>query len=158
MIEVTSNVDEFLTKVKRFKKISFKNLNKVTKNITYQLYASIIEDTPILTGRLVANWNFSVDTPNPKTTNYNAKNKWTKFPKSQRIHMQRLRGTINKAMNIFPDNPDENSVAIHKYYLTNGWDYVMDVEYGSSTNQSHAMVRKNIQKIANMSFDKVAMK
>ncbi len=154
---ITTNIDEFEKQIKSFRKVTWKNLNKVCKNITYQLFASVIQDTPILTGRLVANWNFSIDNPDFTTTNYTKRTRWTKYRKDPLLYQGRLKRELNKAVNLFTDDPDSSSTGIHTYYLSNGWEYVTKIEYipNYSKKAPNGMVRKNIQKIANMSFDRV---
>lgn len=154
---ITTNIEEFEKKVKSFKKITWQNLNRVCKNITYQLFASVIQDTPILTGRLIANWNFSVDNPDFTTTNYGKNNRWTKYRKDPLLYQRRLKSKLKNSLNLFPDDPDSTSTGIHTYYLSNGWEYGTKIEYvpNYSSKAPQGMVRKNIQKIANMRFDKV---
>ncbi len=151
---ITTNIKEFEDKIYNFQKITWENLNKVAKTISFNLFSNIINDTPILTGRLVANWNFSVNNPNFTVTNYTPRDRMYKYPKYPEVWMRKLEGDMNQAPDLFGD--DKTGVSVNTYYLSNGWEYIHKIEYlGYSKKAPNGMVRKNIQKIANMSFDRV---
>lgn len=86
----------------------------VAKKIVGELFGRIIERTPVDTGRLRANWNLSVDTPNTATN----------MPGGTSIDFAKSMKNRVEAMDI----------AGHQVYLSNGLPYAAVVEYGGYPN------------------------
>ena len=105
---------------------------EVNKNIVFGLFESVIRDTPVLEGRLRANWLPSVDDP-----------------ETQEIDVQDSSGeeTVQNVKNFIEriNGKDDFSV-----FLTNNLPYAYRIEYDgwSSTKAPEGMVRKNFIRVS----------
>lgn len=86
----------------------------VAKKIVGELFSRIVERTPVDTGRLRANWNLSVDSPNVSTG----------MPGGVSIdHVTSMKNRV-----------ESMDIAGHQVYLSNGLPYAAVVEYGQYPN------------------------
>lgn len=102
------------------------------QGVLIKLFASVIRDTPVLTGRLRANWQFatSLDGLPPATDETDPAG-------------VRTTNKINEGVLKFVDGKDG------VYYMGNSLPYVTPIEYlGWSQKSPAGMVRKNIRRIS----------
>lgn len=102
-------------------------LETVTRKVTFDLFRSVVQKSPVDTGRFKGNWNVSIGTPNYTTT--------------LTANEGRGLGEAQKALSLPVGN-----VA----YLSNGLPYARRLEYGYSGQAPNGMVRLSVQNFAQM--------
>lgn len=120
----------FSLNINKYVESSLKDMRESHKAIILELFTSVILDTPVLEGRLRANWIISSSVPLDGTFDLTDTDGTTTTRKVE-DHITRL-----------PDNLDFN------VYLTNNLPYAYRIEYdGWSGKALEGMVRKNFARI-----------
>jgi hypothetical protein len=114
----------FSTSIMRWAKSTQERIHKLRKGIAIKLFNAIILDTPVLTGRLRANWQVSLDAP--ILSERDAEDK------SGRLPMSEVESVVDK------------SKGDQLLYLTNNLPYAEQIEYGYSKKSPEGMVRRNV--------------
>ena len=107
-----------------------KELDKRNKAIIFELFSSVVTDTPVLTGRLRANWVLSLNEPSSDIVNKTDKNEVTINQIKKRV--QELK-------------PGEN----FSVFLSNNLPYAYRIEFEGYSRQKapQGMVRKNFIRV-----------
>ena len=102
------------------------------KQVTIELFSSVILDTPVLTGRLRGNWQISFGSPSSGTVEITDPNGGK---------------AIRKVEELASGLPEGRDQAV---YLTNNLPYAYRIEYDgwSHTKAPEGMVRKNFIRIS----------
>lgn len=102
------------------------------KQVTIELFSSVILDTPVLTGRLRGNWQISSGSPSSGTVEITDPNGGK---------------AIRKVEELASGLPEGRDQAV---YLTNNLPYAYRIEYDgwSHTKAPEGMVRKNFIRIS----------
>lgn len=102
------------------------NINRLRRGITLKLFSSIIRDTPVLTGRLRANWQISENAPILSSTD----------------KTDRSGGQTIAALSA----PIEKSTGDTEMFLSNNLPYAAKIEFDgwSKVKAPEGMVRKNV--------------
>lgn len=116
----------FASDVRRFTLKTEQALDKTTRAITFALFRSVIQDTPVDTGRLKGNWQVSTGAP--------------------------ITGTVTTTDRTGSVTIASMSTAIGGWgditFMTNNLPYAEPIEYGHShTKAPEGMVRKNMARI-----------
>lgn len=119
---------KFSNQLGRFGIDSVEKFNRLKRNVAIRLFKSVIMDTPVLTGRLRANWQVSLN--NPDLTVTEAKDA--------------SGGTAIKAVISIAKTADGDD----SIWLSNSLPYAYRIEYDgwSHTKAPEGMVRKNVQR------------
>ena len=123
----------FALDIGKWAKGAAKDIEELNKNIVLELFASVIKDTPSLTGRLRGNWLITSNNPADGTVEVLDPNNTIVVGKVVDF-IREIKGT--KDFNI---------------YLTNNLPYAYRIEYDgwSHTKAPAGMVRKNFIRISN---------
>lgn len=107
-------------------------LGRFKKGVLIKLFGAVIRDTPVLTGRLRANWQFTVNSPPESAT--------TLIDPSGATTMTKVTAQVQGQVT------DKDAA----YLLTNNLSYVIPIEYHghSKVKAPEGMVRRNIIRIA----------
>ena len=107
------------------------NIEKIRRAVILSLFKSVIEDTPVLEGRLRGDWQITMDNPASGEVNV--------------IDPSGNKTVRNVASFVQKLPPGERDV-----YLTNNLPYAYRIEYEghSSVKAPQGMVRKNIVRIS----------
>ena len=97
------------------------------KAITIKLFNSVIQDTPVDTGRARGNWQCSQSSP--------LSNKTDREDRSGQL-------SKNEVLEVVLASPPDSTV-----YLTNNLPYAQRLEFGYSGQAPEGMVRKNMARI-----------
>jgi hypothetical protein len=97
--------------------------SNILRKLALDIYAEIIRNTPVDTGRARANWNLSINRPN--------------FAKSTST----VPSTVNISASTLRNLPD--------IYIANGLPYVRDLEFGRSDQAPNGFIRLAIQRVQN---------
>jgi hypothetical protein len=110
-------------------------LSRFKKGVLIKLFGSVIKDTPVLSGRLRGNWEFTNGAPGGSVTDS------TTDPT----------GKVVAGVNAQVTEKDG------KHFLTNSLPYVNRIEYEghSSTKAPEGMVRKNLVRIERLIKEQV---
>lgn len=100
------------------------------KAISIELFRSVIEDTPVDTGRARGNWQTTTD--NPATGQLDGLD-------------QSGAGAVSLAMHTVDGSGSEQTL-----YLVNNLPYSVPLEYGSSEQAPHGMVRRNVSRLSSI--------
>lgn len=100
------------------------------RGVLIKLFGAVIKDTPVLTGRLRANWMFNKGTPSDDTTP----------------------STSDSTVRVTQDVQSNVTEKDEVYTLTNNLPYVNRIEYHgwSKRKAPEGMVRRNIVRIAGL--------
>jgi hypothetical protein len=106
------------------------------RGVLIKLFGAVIKDTPVLTGRLRANWRFGKGSPPTGTSN------------STTDSTPRVTNDVRQQVN-------END---ETYYLANNLPYVNRIEYHgwSRKKAPDGMVRRNVVRIAGLLREEAA--
>lgn len=115
----------FSNELGKFRTKAIANVEKERKAVCVELFRSVIQDTPVDTGRAKGNWQTSVDSPIRSTTD-------------------RVDKTGGAAIAEMMANLGEGDCTVH---LTNNLPYISKLEFGSSKQSPTGMVRKNLARI-----------
>lgn len=116
-----------------------KNIDNVRRGVALRLFKAIILDTPVLTGRLRANWRCSIDEPDTTTTS----------------SVDRTgASSINEAARIIA-----SSGMLDTVILTNSLPYAARIEYDgwSHTKAPEGMVRLNVARFEELLGEMVSV-
>ena len=120
----------FSLKINEYVESSLKDMGELHKAIILELFTSVILDTPVLEGRLRANWIISSSAPADGTFDLTDADGTTTKRKVE-DHITKL--------------PDDLDFSV---YLTNNLPYAYRIEYdGYSGKAPEGMVRKNFARI-----------
>lgn len=140
--------EKFKADVERWAEKTGETIETVQRNIVLELFISVILDTPVLTGRLRANWQISSDNPATDIVESEA----TAASSESKSREDSVRGSITiKAVNdvvgfLSNRTPKKN----FDIYLSNNLPYAYRIEYdGWSKKAPQGMVRRNIIRIKN---------
>lgn len=97
-------------------------LDTVARKVTFDLFSSVVEKSPVDTGRFKGNWNVSRTTPN--------------FSVSDAANAARGESEARKALSL---------AAGSVVYLSNGLPYARRLEYGWSGQAPAGMVRLSVR-------------
>lgn len=112
----------------------------VKKKVAFDLYAQIIQKTPVDTGRARASWNISVNNPDPSVAPEMDKSKNSDGKKLKRGDS--LTGIeAGKNISLLESNLED------PIYITNNLDYIEYLEGGSSEQAPAGMVMLSVQAI-----------
>jgi hypothetical protein len=105
-------------------------MGRFKRGVLLELFAAVIKDTPVLTGRLRANWTFSKGHP----------------PAVFREGVDDSTAAMTAGVNANVDDKDAS------YYLANSMPYCNRIEYlgHSKSKAPQGMVRKNMIRITNL--------
>lgn len=111
---------------------SSQEIKEFHSEIIFRLYSSVIEDTPILEGRLRGNWFPSKNQPSGE--------KHEDFQGSEQAATQQSKARVESFLLDFNGSED------FEVFLTNNLPYAASIEYDgqSHTKAPEGMVRKNI--------------
>ena len=129
----------FAVQLSEFRKKANQNLNNVRRGVALRLFKAIIMDTPVMTGRLRANWQCTVNVP----------------ARSNSLASDTSGGpTIQEAATTVV-----NSRMADSLILTNSLPYVARVEYDgwSHTKAPRGMVRINVTRFAQILGEEVRL-
>lgn len=117
---------EFGNSIGNFKNATMKDIADLKRVVAIGLFSAIVEDTPVLTGRLRANWNCSANEPD--------------FKKTDLIDKEGS-ATIGKLEFVALGAEAEDAI-----YFTNSLPYAARIEFEgwSHTKSPAGMVRKNV--------------
>lgn len=125
----------FSADLKRIAQMTEESIHDTRKGITIKLFSSVIQDTPVDSGRARGNWQATQGSPASGVTSRTDR-KPLKSPPGHEL-----------ALEIEQCVPLEDGVS----YLTNNLPYIGRLEYDGWSNQAPAgMVRKNITRIQNI--------
>lgn len=96
---------------------------KFVRHVNTALFTSIIQDTPVDTGRAQGNWQATENTPFTGQTGRKGSG-----------------GSISRADSVL-------SKGIGLFYLSNNLPYIVPLEYGYSGKAPSGMVRRNVARI-----------
>lgn len=110
----------------KFNRKSAKEMDRVKKGVAIKLFSAIIEDTPVLTGRLRGNWRFSIGAPSRNV------NELTQ-DRTGSIATELIRRTVAQSKG-------DDSI-----WMTNSLPYVARIEYDGWSHEKSpfGMVRRN---------------
>lgn len=111
-----------------FEKFAEKQIGDDFRAIALELFSSIIEDTPVLEGRLKGNWNTSIGSPDLNETD-------VKDPSGGL--------TTQKMQRVVSSHKGEQSV-----FIANNLPYAEVIEMGGPGRTPRRMVGKNILRVA----------
>ncbi|OED34516.1 hypothetical protein AB832_07405 [Flavobacteriaceae bacterium (ex Bugula neritina AB1)] len=117
----------FSGKINQFKVDAIEATEETRKAAIIALFRSVIQDTPVDTGRLRGNWQASIN--NPESGTIDAFNTGTSVAIAAAIK------TV------------EGSQAGETLYLVNNLPYAEKIEYGYSQQAPQGMVRRNLSRI-----------
>lgn len=100
-------------------------LDTVTRKVTLDLFTSVVQKSPVDTGRFKANWNVSKTTPN--------------FSFTAATNTARGEAEAQKALNFSAGGV---------VYLSNGLPYARRLEYGYSGQAPSGMVRLSVREFS----------
>lgn len=164
--------EQFIKDVANFKTISFKKVNTIIKYISIDLFKSIIEDTPVDSGRARSSWVFSDWSPKfikPNEQVDKEGNNKKQFDKTGVTTITKMTNQIKRAKGLTGKEGVRNST----YFLTNSTSYIDMLEYGLyppnpkatsktvggySSQAVGGFVRKNLQRFSKQSFTHYALK
>lgn len=95
----------------------------ILRKLSLDLFAEIVRRTPVDTGRARANWNYSLHSPNFRTTT----------------------STVPSVVDV----PPSSLMKLPRVYISNGLSYVRELEYGRSDQAPQGFIRLSIQTITN---------
>lgn len=122
----------FSVDVSKWAKNAMNEVEELRKAVVFELFSSVILDTPVLTGRLRGNWMISADDPKSETLE---------------ITDQEGKKTIRKVQDfVNSGNLKEDQAAV----LANNLPYAYRIEYDgwSHTKAPAGMVRKNFIRVS----------
>jgi len=130
----------FTAEIAKFGANATERIQTVRRGVTIKLFSSVIRDTPVLTGRLRANWQLTEGAPATGTVDNTAPNKnGLSVPEAE---------TINK------------TTGDTSLYLSNNLPYAGRVEFEglSHTKAPEGMVRRNVVRFGRLIKIEVANK
>lgn len=169
--------EQFIKDVTNFKLITFKKVNTIIKYISIDLFKSIIEDTPVDSGRAKSSWVFSdwspkfIDQANErfvKGKKVDRKKAITSFDKTGVTTITKMTNQVKRAKGLTGKEGVRNST----YFLTNSVPYVKMLEEGGyppnpkpdaktnagySTQAVGGFIKKNLQRFGKQTFTHYAL-
>jgi hypothetical protein len=139
-------METFSLKINEFVESSLQEIEETHGSIILELFTGVILDTPVLEGRLRANWIMTESSPAGGTvdsvgTNYESESK----NKEEGVRGKLTSAKFNEVSNHI------NKLDLRKdfkVYLTNNLPYAYRIEYyGYSGKAPEGMVRKNFERI-----------
>lgn len=123
----------FADDLRRFREKSIREVTRVKRAVGIKLFSAIIMDTPVFTGRLRANWQISVNEPDPNVS-YSLEDKTGAM-------MIRILGEEAKKVQ-YDDT----------FIMQNSLPYAYRIEYEgwSHTKSPEGMVRRNTTRFARL--------
>lgn len=115
----------FSSQIKKARKEMLSEADEYRKAVTIKLFNSVIQDTPVDTGRLRGNWQTSEGSAISTTTERT----------DQAAALQEVQKVV------------EASQPETQIHLTNNLPYAAAIEFGSSGQAPEGMVRKNVARI-----------
>lgn len=119
-------MDAFASDLRRFTSRTMNEIRDLKRAVAIALFTSIVMDCPVLTGRLRANWRFSLNRPNYDVTD--------NTDPTGSLAVQLMNSAFSSS------NADDELIA------TNSLPYAHRIEYDgwSHTKAPEGMVRKNV--------------
>jgi hypothetical protein len=123
----TARKGSFSTDVAKFAVNTLARHEKLRRGVVLKLFSAVVDDTPVDTGRLRANWRCSVEQPNLNP-----------------IDAEDKSGDLAKKE--IEANLGDGTGKDVKVYLTNNLPYVWPIEFGGHSKQKspQGMVRRNV--------------
>lgn len=116
--------------IANFAKEAMGEADKKRRAITLEFFSSVIEDTPVLSGRARASWQFTLEKPSNVI-----------LPPSHK--------DANLTLEKIKKYASSRSTQDETVYLTSNLGYIRPLEYGFSKKAPRGMVRINFKRITN---------